>query len=163
MLRPYEGSESSECALRVDDETAVDGETGGYEKSGQGTTGTACRALRGDRSTRTTNSNYGDYPDKRRTQRRLCCAHRAPLLEAFAAEDGAALRRTERHRRFFATLRASRLRFGTHRRGAAICAAPYAFRTLRLARLATLGLVLEALVGEKHLLAGSKHKLRIAF
>ena len=90
------------------------------------------------------------------------CAHRAALLEAFAAEYGAALSRAEGHRRFFAALRASRLRFGTHRSGAAICAAAYAFRTLRLTRFAPLGLVLEALVGEKHLLAGGKYKLRIA-
>ena len=71
--------------------------------------------------------------------------------------------RAEGHRRFFAALRASRLRFGTHRSGAAICAAAHAFRTLRLARFAAFGLVLEAFVGEKHLLAGSKHKFRIAF
>src|SRR5580704_6122478 len=93
----------------------------------------------------------------------LSCAHRAALLEAFAAEDWASLGRAERHRRLFAALRASRLRFGTHRRRAtAVCPAAYAFRTLRLARFAAFGLVLEALVGEKHLFAGSKHKLRIA-
>src|ERR1700733_4772252 len=93
----------------------------------------------------------------------LRCAHRAALLEAFAAEHGAALGRAEGHRRFFAALRAGRLRFRTHRSCAAIRAATAnTFRTLRLARFAPLGLVLEALVGEKHLLAGSKHKLRIA-
>lgn len=40
---------------------------------------------------------------------------------------------------------------------------PSAFRALGLAALASLGLVLETFVGEKHLLAGSKNKLSTAF
>jgi hypothetical protein len=95
----------------------------------------------------------------------LRCAHRAALLEAFAAEYRPALRRTERHRGVFAALRAIRFRFGAHRcaTAAAIRAGAYAFRAFRFAPLASLGLVLEALVGEKHLFAGCEHKFRIAF
>src|ERR1700722_540711 len=94
----------------------------------------------------------------------LRCAHRAALLKAFAAEHGPTLSRAKRHRRIFTTLRASGFRFGTHRRtAAAVCAAAHTFGTLGFARLASLGLVLEALIGEKHLLAGSEYELRIAF
>src|SRR5579862_951001 len=77
----------------------------------------------------------------------------SPLLKAFAAVHGAALRRLEGHGRFFPTLRADRFRFhsldGGRRRFTALDAN-------RLATLATLGLVLEALVREKHLLAGGE-------
>jgi hypothetical protein len=84
-------------------------------------------------------------------------AHGAALLEALAAEDGPALGGTEGHRRFLAALGTIGFGFGAHR-GTASSAAT-AFGALGLASLATLGLVLEALVREKHLLARSKNKL----
>src|SRR6185437_11321292 len=106
--------------------------------------------------------NNNDQPGERRLRLTLRRAHRATLLEAFATENRASLRRTERHRSFLAALRESGLGLGTHR-SSAIRAAADSFRTLGLARFAALGLVLEALVGEKHLFAGSEHKFRIAF
>src|SRR5579863_328364 len=77
------------------------------------------------------------------------------LLKTFTAVDGAALRGLEGYGRLFSTLRADRFRFhpldGGRRRFAALDAN-------RLATLATLGLVLEALVREKHLLAGGENE-----
>jgi hypothetical protein len=85
-------------------------------------------------------------------------AHSAALLKALAAENGAALSGTERHRRFLAALGTIGLGFGAHWGGAAPPSAT-AFGALGLATLAALGLVLEALVREKHLFARSKYKL----
>jgi hypothetical protein len=89
--------------------------------------------------------------------RELRSAHGAPLLEAFPAKDRPALRRAEGHRSFLPALRTIRLRFGAHRRTPTSSAT--AFRALGLASLAPLGLVLEALIREKHLFARSKDKL----
>ena len=79
----------------------------------------------------------------------------SPLLKTFAAVDRAALGRLEGHGRLFSTLGADRFRFdpldGGRRRFTAL-------RANRLASLATLGLVLEALVREKHLLAGGENE-----
>src|SRR5579864_9442089 len=85
-------------------------------------------------------------------------AHSTPLLETFAAEYGATLRGTEGHRRFFAALRTVGLGFGAHR-GIAASPAASAFGALGFASLTALGLVLEALVREKHLFARGKNKL----
>src|SRR5712692_5403997 len=84
-------------------------------------------------------------------------AESSPLLEALAAIHGPTLRRLEGNRGFLPALRAGRLRFRT-------LEIPRAsgFRAFGFARLAPLGLVLEALVGEKHLLAGGEHKLGAA-
>ena len=87
-------------------------------------------------------------------------ADRPPLLEALAAEYRAALRRLERDRGLFPALRANRFGFdplNVARAGVA------ALRAIALACLATLRLVLEALVGEKHLLAGGKYEFSPAF
>jgi hypothetical protein len=65
---------------------------------------------------------------------------------------------TEGYRRFLAALGAISLGFRTHR-GVAASPAATAFSALGLARLATFGFVLEALVREKHLFARSKNKL----
>jgi len=78
----------------------------------------------------------------------------SPLLKAFTAVYGAALRRLKRHGRFFSTLRADRFRFyalGGGRRFTTL-------RANRLTSLATLGLVFEALIREKHLLAGGENE-----
>jgi hypothetical protein len=85
-------------------------------------------------------------------------AHRAPLLEAFAAKHGSALSRAERYRGFLSTLGTVGFSFGPHR-GSAAPPATDAFGAFGLASFAALGLVLEALVREKHLLARSKNKL----
>jgi hypothetical protein len=164
MLRPYKGWANSVIVrgCKADCNAELGGETGSYAGLGQGTTGTACRAL----TWQPINGNYELQQRRHQLWRTndvamLRRAHRSPLLEAFATEHGPTLCRTKRNCRFFTALRASRLCLGAHRRGA-VCAAA-AFRTLGLARLAALGFVFEAFVGEKHLLAGSKHKLRIAF
>jgi hypothetical protein len=81
------------------------------------------------------------------------------LLEALPAKDRPALRRTERHRSLLPALRTIRFRFGAHRGIASSAAATTTFRALGLASLAALGLVLEALIREKHLFARSKYKL----
>jgi len=86
-------------------------------------------------------------------------AHGASLLEAFAAKDGTSLGRTERNRGFLAALGAIGFGFRTHRRVAATSTAAAPFGALGFASLATLGLILETLVREKHLLARSKNKL----
>jgi hypothetical protein len=59
-------------------------------------------------------------------------------------------------------LRASGFRFRSHRSVSATAASRTAFSALCFAAFATFGLVLKALVGEKHLLAGSKYKLGAA-
>ena len=81
--------------------------------------------------------------------------HRSPLLETLAAEHRASLRWPKGNRGFLPALRAAGLGFRTHR--AAVSAR--GLRALGLAGLATFRLVLEALVGEKHLFAGGKYKL----
>ena len=86
------------------------------------------------------------------------CTHRPPLLKTFAAINGPALSRLEGNRSFLPALRAGGFRFGALK-SAGTCA----FCSSRLAGLTTLGLVLEALIGEKHLLAGGENKLRTAF
>src|SRR5262249_13325856 len=83
---------------------------------------------------------------------------RPPLLEAFAAVHGPALRGLEGNRRFLPALRAGRFRFG-----ALVVPGARVLSALRFAGLAPLGLVLEALVGEKHLLASSEDKLCATF
>jgi hypothetical protein len=90
--------------------------------------------------------------------RRLRGAHGTALLEALAAKNRAALSRAEGHRSFLSALRAICLRFGAHRRTATSSSAA-SFGALGFASLAALGLVLEALIREKHLLARSKNKL----
>src|SRR5471032_1383954 len=68
----------------------------------------------------------------------LWCADGPPLLKTFAAENRAPLRGTKRNRRFFAALRAGRLGFRSHLRGAAAIHRA-AFSSLGFAALATLG------------------------
>ena len=87
-------------------------------------------------------------------------AHGSPLLETFTAIDGASLRRLEGHRGFLAALRANGLGFDSLHTARA---GTHAGCTSCLAGFAPLGLVLEALVGEKHLFARGEDKLRIAF
>ena len=90
------------------------------------------------------------------------CAQPAPLLKAFAAIHGTPLGRLERYGGFFATLRADR--FGLHAlRGCHSGGRPiHSLSAIRFAGLAALRLVLEALIGEKHLLAGSENEFRPA-
>jgi hypothetical protein len=87
---------------------------------------------------------------------KLSRTHGSPLLEAFAAEDGPALRGTKWNGRFFTALRTTGARFRAHR--AAIAAAgrfsPFGFATF-----AALGFVLEPLVGEEHLFSASEYEL----
>jgi hypothetical protein len=85
-------------------------------------------------------------------------AHRTALLKALAAENRTALGGTEGYRRFLSALGAIGFGFGAHRGGTAP-SPTNTFGALGFARLATLGLVLEALVREKHLFARSKNKL----
>src|SRR5260370_40517888 len=81
-----------------------------------------------------------------------------PLLKAFTAEHGTPLRRAERNSCFLPTLRAGR--FGFRPLEVPLARDLGAFG---LAVLTPLGLVLEALVGEKHLFAGGENKLLTAF
>jgi hypothetical protein len=90
-------------------------------------------------------------------------AHGAALLEAFAAEDWAALSRAEGDGGVLAALGAGGFSLGTHLCSAATTVGADAFCTLGLATFATFGFVFEALVGEEHLFAGSKDKLRTTF
>jgi len=85
--------------------------------------------------------------------------HGSPLLEAFSAKHGAPLRRTKRNCGFLPALRAG----GLGLRSLDGVTLARALGTLGFAVLAPLGLVLEALVGEKHLLAGGENKLLTAF
>ena len=85
----------------------------------------------------------------------------APRLETFAAVHGASLSGLERNSCFFTALRADG--FGFNALSAVGSRTGTARRAIGLARFAPLGLVLEALIGEKHLLAGSENELRPAF
>ena len=87
-------------------------------------------------------------------------AHRSPLLETFAAIDRTSLCGLERDRRFFTALRTNGLVFDSlYAGGTSTCAR----RAVRFARLAPLGLVLKALIGEKHLFAGGENKFSRTF
>ena len=88
-------------------------------------------------------------------------AERSALLEAFAAKNRTPLRGTEGDSRFLSALGARGLRFRAHLGGAT--AAATTFGALGFAALAPFRLVLESLVGEKHLFAGSKYKFSAAF
>jgi hypothetical protein len=79
------------------------------------------------------------------------------MLKAFAAIDWTPLRGFERNGGLFPALRAHRFRF--HALDASrTCFIPLC--AICLAGLATLGLVLESLVREKHLLAGREDEFR---
>jgi hypothetical protein len=86
--------------------------------------------------------------------------HGPPLLETLAAEHGPSLRRTERNSGFLPALRAGGFGF---RALETVRSGTRTLRALGFAFLAPLGLVLEALVGEKHLLAGGEDELLTAF
>jgi hypothetical protein len=88
-------------------------------------------------------------------------AHRTPLLETLAAVDRSSLCRLKRHRRIFSALRTNGLGLDTLHTVAVTTSVPCS--SVRLARLAPLGLVLETLVGEKHLFAGGEDELGITF
>jgi len=94
---------------------------------------------------------------------RLGGAHGAALLEAFAAEDWTALGRAEGDSGVLAALGAGGFGLRAHLRSAATTVGADALRALGLATFATFRFVFEALVGEEHLLAGSKDKLRTTF
>src|ERR1700691_5813182 len=94
--------------------------------------------------------------------RRLGSAHRAPLLEAFPAKDRAALRRAEGDCGVLAALRTGGFGLRPHLRRA-VCPAAATLSALGFAGFAAFRFVLEALVGEKHLLAGSKYEFSAAF
>jgi hypothetical protein len=87
-------------------------------------------------------------------------AHGAPLLKTLAAKDRASLRWAKRDGGFLPALRTTSLGFRAHR--AAVSAAARRVGALGLASLAALGLVLKALIREKHLFAGRKYKLGAA-
>jgi hypothetical protein len=119
-----------------------------------------------------TRFRIGDYQELRSASFKSACETRflrrrntlrpgrSPLLETFTAIHRASLCRLERNRRFFSALRTHRLGFDTlHAAGTGCCAR----RAVGLARFAPLGLVLEALVSEKHLLAGGENKLSRTF
>jgi len=82
------------------------------------------------------------------------------VLKAFPAIDRTPLRRLERNGRFFCALRANCL--GFYALATASGRTP-ARRAVRFACFAPLRLVLEALVGEKHLLARREYKLGRTF
>src|SRR5262245_7281636 len=81
-------------------------------------------------------------------------AHGSALLEALAAKDRASLRRAEGNSGLLAALRAAGLGFRANWRGRSA----HRFGAFGLAGFTAFGLVLKALVSEKHLLAGSEHK-----
>ncbi len=87
-------------------------------------------------------------------------AHGSPLLEAFAAVHRTPLRRLEGNSGFFSALRANGLGLDALKSSGSRDSALHA---IRFTGLAPLGLVLEALVGEEHLLARCEYKLRTAF
>jgi hypothetical protein len=87
-------------------------------------------------------------------------AHGSPLLETFAAVYRAALGRLEGNSGFFSALRANGLGLDPLKSSGN---RDSALRAIRFAGLAPLGLILEALVGEEHLLACCEYKLRTAF
>jgi hypothetical protein len=97
------------------------------------------------------------------TESRLRGAHGSPLLEAFPAEHWAALRWAEGNGGVLAALRTGGLGLRAHLRGAASTAGACTFSALRFATFTTFGFVLEAFVGEEHLFAGRKDKLRTTF
>src|ERR1700690_1415442 len=84
--------------------------------------------------------------------------HGPPLLKAFTAEHRTSLRRAEWNCSFLPALRAGR--FGLRPLAVPLARA---LRAFGLAVLTPLGLVFEALVGEKHLFAGGENKLLTAF
>src|SRR5215470_4083740 len=92
---------------------------------------------------------------------KLRCAHCPSLLEAFPAKHRPPLRGPERNGSFLPALRAIglRLRTGLHR----VPAASATLCSFCLARFTSFWFVLESLVSEKHLLAGSEHELRTTF
>src|SRR6476646_585173 len=87
-------------------------------------------------------------------------ARKFPRLETFPAEHRASLCGTEGHGRFFSARRA--VGGGFNPFAADRGARRRAGRTLSLARLASFRLVLEILVGEEQLLAGSPDELGAA-
>jgi hypothetical protein len=87
--------------------------------------------------------------------------HRPPRLEALPAEDRPSLRGSEGNGCFLAALRTGCLRFGTYL-PATTTAAASGFGSFGFAGFAALRFVLKSLVGEKHLLAGSKNELGAA-
>jgi hypothetical protein len=93
---------------------------------------------------------------------KLRCAHRSALLETFPAENRASLRWPEGYRRLLAALRAVGLGFRPHLQAAVGVTTTATFGASGLAGLTSLGFVLEAFVGEKHLFAGSKYELGAA-
>jgi len=90
----------------------------------------------------------------------LGTAHSTPLLKTFAAIDGTPLGGFEGNCCFFSALRANGFGFDSLNadRTCAVALSAACF-----AGFAPFGLVLKALIGEKHLLAGSKNKLGAAF
>jgi hypothetical protein len=84
------------------------------------------------------------------------------LLKTFAAEDGPALRRAERDGSLLSALRAGCFGFRPLKVTGAI-SWTRALRALGFAVLAPLGLVFEALVGEKHLFACGEDEFLAAF
>src|SRR5208282_2942945 len=93
---------------------------------------------------------------------RCAGANRPSLLKTFTAVYRPPLRRLKRDRCLFPALRADRFRFdslGVVSRTRIVVP----LRSIGFARLAPLRLVLEALVGKKHLLAGGKDEFSAAF
>jgi hypothetical protein len=90
-------------------------------------------------------------------------AHAPPLLKTFAAEHGPSLRRAERNGSFLSALRAGSFGFRPLEAGYTWAGRTRNLTPLGFAVLAPLGLVFEALVGEKHLFAGGEDKLLTAF
>ena len=90
---------------------------------------------------------------------RLRRAHGAPLLEALPTENRASLGRPERNGGLLPALRAAGFGLCADGRGPS----PNSFGALGFTSFAPLRLVLEALVGEKHLFAGSEHEFGSTF
>jgi hypothetical protein len=89
-------------------------------------------------------------------------AHGAALLKAFPAKHRASLCRPERHGGFLSALRTVGLGFRAHLQAASVGVSPAALGASGLAPLTSLGFVLEAFVGEKHLFTGGKYELGAA-
>ena len=98
----------------------------------------------------------------RLTQLPLRRSRRPPLLEAIPAQHRTSLRRTERHRGFFAALRTNGSGLGPRRTMMPAARRSQGRNSLRFAALAPLGLVPELLIVEKHLFPGGKNKVRPA-
>src|SRR5271167_1054846 len=92
-----------------------------------------------------------------RLYRRAGSSSRPPMLKAFAAIDWTPLRGLERNGGLFSALRAHRFRLYALD-ASRTCFIPLC--AVCLAGLATLRLVLESLVREKHLLAGGEDEFR---